>query len=214
VNTGSIVSMNDWADDVPAIAYAFYGGQEIGNAIADVLFGTVNACGKLPQTVPMRYEDNPAHANYPGADGVVRYSEGVFIGHRHYDANGIDPRFAFGHGLSYTSFDYGTLEVDRDGEDVVAYLDVTNTGQRSGKEVVQLYVADVESSVPRPPRELKAFEKIALAPGETRNVRFVLGPRAFQFWGLRGWTLEHGAFQLLCGSSSRDIRATATVTLP
>jgi beta-glucosidase len=214
VNTGSIVSMNDWADDVGAVVYAFYGGQETGNAIADVLFGKVNACGKLPQTVPMRYEDNAAFANYPGADGVVRYEEGVFIGHRHHDHNGIEPRFPFGHGLSYTSFDYGTLEVDRDGDRVVAYIDVTNTGDRAGKEVVQLYVCDVESSVPRPPRELKAFEKVALDPGETRNVRFVLGDRAFQFWGERGWTLEPGEFRLECGSSSRDIRTTATITLP
>jgi beta-glucosidase len=213
VNTGSIVSM-DWADDVAAVAYAFYGGQETGNAIADVLFGKVNACGKLPQTVPMRYEDNAAFGNYPGADGVVRYEEGVFVGHRHHDANGIEPRYPFGHGLSYTSFAYGTLEVERDGDDVVACIDVTNTGERAGKEVVQLYVTDVESSVPRPPKELKAFEKIALEPGETRSVRFVLGPRAFQFWGDGGWTLEPGEFRLACGSSSADIRCTATLSMP
>jgi beta-glucosidase len=213
VNTGSIVTM-DWADDVGAVAYAFYGGQETGNAIADVLFGRVNPCGKLPQTQPARYEDNPAFDNYPGADGVVRYEEGVFVGHRHYDANAIEVRYPFGHGLSYTSFEYGTLEIDRDGDGVVAYVDVTNTGNRAGKEVVQLYVSDVESSVPRPPQELKAFEKIALEPGETRSVRFVLGDRAFRFWGEGGWRLEPGEFRLSCGSSSRDIRATATLSMP
>jgi beta-glucosidase len=216
VQAGSIVSL-DWADEVGAIAYAWYGGQECGNAIADVLFGTVNPCGKLPQTIPMRYEDNPSFsesgANYPGADGVVRYEEGVFIGHRHYDAKNIEPRYPFGHGLSYTTFDYGTLETERDGDNVIAFIDITNSGDVAGKEVVQLYVGDVDASVPRPPKELRDFEKISLAPGETRNVRFVLGPRAFQFWGDGDWVLEPGEFTLSCGSSSRDIRATATVTL-
>lgn len=213
INAGCVVSM-DWSDDVAAICHAWYGGQECGNAIADVLFGKVSPSGKLPQTVPMRYEDNPAFTNYPGADGLVRYEEGVFVGHRHYDERDIEPRFPFGHGLSYTSFEYGTLEIDRAGDDVVAYIDITNTGERAGKEVVQLYVSDVESSLPRPPRELKAFDKISLEPGETRNVRFVLATRAFQFWGSGGWTLEPGEFQLLAGSSSRDIRSTASLTLP
>jgi beta-glucosidase len=219
VQAGSIVSL-DWAGDVNAICYAWYGGQECGNAIADVLFGKTNPCGKLPQTIPMRYEDNPAFGNYPtsGDAGAVRYEEGIFVGHRHYDAKQIEPRYPFGHGLSYTSFDYGTLEIERDGDDVVAFIDVTNTGDVAGKEVVQLYVTDVESSVPRPPKELKGFEKIALEPGQTTNVRFTLGPRAFQYWGedgqgRAGWVLEPGAFELQVGSSSRDLRATVTITL-
>jgi beta-glucosidase len=211
VNAGSIVSL-DWADDVAAIAYAWYGGQESGNGIADVLFGTTDPGGRLPTTIPVRYEDNPTVGNYPKtSDGKVLYEEGVFVGYRHYDSNGVNPRYGFGHGLSYTTFEYGTLETDRDGENIIAYVDVTNSGERAGREVVQLYVRDVDASVPRPPRELKAFEKIELQPGETKNVRFVLDDRAFQFWGDGGWTLEPGDFELEVGRSSRDIRATAEI---
>lgn len=210
LNAGCIVSM-PWASDVAAIVHAWYPGQECGNALADVLFGVVNPCGKLPTTIPRRYEDHPAMANYPGGDGVVRYEEGVFIGHRHYDANDIEPLYAFGHGLSYTTFAYGDLHVS--GENLItAEIDVTNTGDVAGKEVVQLYVADREASVPRPPKELKAFAKIELGPGETKTVTFPLEHRAFQYWQ-DGWTLEPGEFELLCGSSSRDIRARTTVTL-
>jgi beta-glucosidase len=214
VNAGSIVSM-DWADDVAAVLQAWYPGQECGNAIADVLFGKVNPCGKLPTTIPRRYEDNPTIDNYPGADGVVRYAEGVFVGYRHYDANDIEPRFAFGHGLSYTTFEYGELRIESASPDeVVAAIDVTNSGDVAGKEVVQLYVSDVESSVARPPRELKAFEKVAISPGETKTVRFVLGRRAFSFWHDGGWVVERGEFELLCGSSSRDIRTKARISMP
>jgi beta-glucosidase len=210
VNAGSIVSM-PWAGDVAAIVHAWYPGQECGNAMADVLFGAVNPCGKLPTTIPKRYEDHPAIDNYPGGEGVVRYEEGVFVGYRHYDANEIEPLYPFGHGLSYTTFEYGELRVE-ESDDVVATIAVTNTGSVAGKEVVQLYVSDVEASVPRPPRELKAFEKVTLEPGETKDVRLTLERRAFQFWN-DGWTLEPGEFELMCGSSSRDIRATARLSL-
>jgi len=218
VNAGCVVSM-PWSNDVAAIVHAWYPGQECGNAIADVLFGTVNPCGKLPQTIPMRYEDNPALENYPGDGGIVRYGEGVFVGYRHYDDNDIEPRFAFGHGLSYTTFRYDDLTIE--GRDVA--VDVTNTGDVAGKEVVQLYVADLSSSVPRPPKELKAFAKIALAPGETTTVRFTLPDRAFQFWGHAGaegggasggsWVGEPGEFEILVGSSSADIRSRGTLSI-
>ena len=204
INAGCIVSM-PWADEVAAILHAWYPGQECGNAIADVLLGAVNPCGKLPTTIPRRFEDNPTIDNYPGTTDVS-YAEGVFVGYRHYDANGVQPLYPFGHGLSYTTFDYGDLTVD--GETLS--IDVTNTGARDGKEVVQLYVADVESSVPRPPKELKRFAKVSLAPGETETVRFVLDSRAFAFWK-DGWVVEPGEFELLCGSSSGDIRATTRV---
>jgi beta-glucosidase len=210
VNAGSVVSM-DWADDVAAVLHAWYPGQECGNAIADVLLGRVNPCGKLPTTIPMRYEDNPALPNYPGSGGEVRYEEGVFVGYRHYDAKSIEPRFCFGHGLSYTRFVYGSLAVNEDGENVIASIDITNAGDREGKEVVQLYVSELQSTVERPPRELKAFEKISLKPDETGTVRFALDRRAFAFWD-QEWTVEPGVFELLCGSSSRDIRARAAVT--
>ena len=212
VNAGSVVSM-PWSDDVAAIVQAWYPGQECGNALADVLFGAVNACGKLPTTVPMAYEDNPAMTNYPGANNEVRYEEGVMVGYRHYDTNGVTPRFPFGHGLSYTTFEYGPLNVEKAGDEVRAAIEVTNTGEVAGKEVVQLYVTDRESSVRRPAQELKAFEKVSLEGGETKSVRFVLGSRAFSYWGDGGWITEPGAFELHCGSSSRDIRATAEVTL-
>jgi beta-glucosidase len=208
INAGSIVSM-PWADDVRAILCAWYPGQECGNAIADVVFGAVNPCGRLPTTVPMRYEDNPAFANYPGAEGEVRYEEGVFVGHRHYDANGTEPRFPFGHGLSYTTFDYGDLTVEGD----TATIDVTNNGDVAGAEIVQLYVRDVEASVKRPPKELKGFQKLTLEPGETKAASFALDDRTFAFWN-DGWTVEPGDFVLECGSSSRDIRARATVSMP
>ncbi len=208
VNAGSVVSM-PWSNEVGAIVYAWYPGQECGNSLADVLFGRVNPCGKLPQTIPMHYEDNPSHANYPGENGSVRYEEGVFIGYRGYDDNDVEPRYAFGHGLSYTTFAYG--DVKTDGRDVS--VDVTNTGDVAGKEVVQVYVADLASSVPRPPKELRAFAKIALEPGETQTVRFSLGDRAFQFWHEGSWVLEPGEFEILVGSSSADIRSRARLTL-
>jgi beta-glucosidase len=209
VNAGSIVSM-PWSDDVVAIAYAWYPGQECGNAIADVLFGKVNPSGRLPTTVPMRYEDNPAFANYPGTDGEVTYEEGVFVGHRHYDRNDIEPRFPFGHGLSYTTYSYGQLRVD----DNVAAIDVTNTGDVAGAEIVQLYVRDLESTVARPPKELKGFVKLRLEPGETKTARFDLDDRTFAFWGEQGWTVEPGEFELLCGASSREVRSTARLSMP
>lgn len=219
INAGCIVSM-PWAENVAAIVHAWYPGQECGNAMADVLFGNVNPCGKLPTTIPLRYEDHPAMANYPGGDGVVRYEEGVFVGYRHYDAKGIEPLYPFGHGLSYTTFAYGELRIS--GENLItAEIDVTNTGDVAGKEVVQLYVSPSEASVPRPPKELKAFEKVELATGETKTVTFPLDHRVFQYWQpdaptgapSTGWTLQPGEFELLCGSSSRDIRARTTVTL-
>jgi beta-glucosidase len=210
VNAGSVISM-PWVEEVAAVLMAWYPGQECGDAIADVLFGAVNPCGKLPTTIPRRYEDNPAHGNYPGAEGRVRYEEGVFVGYRHYDARGIEPLFCFGHGLSYTTFEYGDLKVSPDGS--TASIDVTNTGEVFGKEVVQLYVSDVECSLPRPPKELKAFAKVALEPGQTRTVTFSLDRRAYSFWR-DGWTLEPGVFELLCGASSRDLRSRARIELP
>jgi beta-glucosidase len=212
VISGAPVTM-DWTSDVPAVVQTWFGGQESGNAIADVLFGAVNPSGKLPTTIPARYEDNPAFANYPGSGGSVSYEEGVFVGYRHYDANGVEPAFPFGHGLSYTTFGYGDLVVERASlDEVVVSIDVTNTGDVAGKEVVQLYVSDVKASVPRPPQELKAFEKVALEPGATKTVRFTLDRRALSFWS-DGWTAEPGEFELRCGSSSRDIRATVSFTV-
>ncbi|MBN1162001.1 MAG: glycoside hydrolase family 3 C-terminal domain-containing protein [Dehalococcoidales bacterium] len=213
LNNGAPLAMSPWLDKVPAVVEALFPGQECGSAIADVLFGDVNPSGKLPDTFPRRYQDNPAFAHYPGENGKVRYKEGIFVGYRHYDAQNIAPLFPFGHGLSYTDFEYGKLKVSparaKAGEKVNVSVDVKNTGRVAGKEVVQVYVSDVKSSLPRPPRELKAFQKVSLLPGETKTVKFTLDKEAFSFYDptLTQWTAEPGDFEILVGSSSRDIRA-------
>jgi beta-glucosidase len=218
VNAGSPVAM-DWLDRVPAVLDVWYPGQELGNALADVLFGEVNPSGKLPTTFPKRIEDNPAYLNYPGENGEVLYGEGIFVGYRYYDRKRIEPRFAFGHGLSYTRFRYGELRLDRDrigmDDELEVAVDVSNEGERAGSEVVQLYLRDLECSLARPDQELEAFEKVALEPGETRTVRFTLSRPALSFWdpAREGWVAEAGQFEVRVGSSSRDIRARARFVL-
>jgi beta-glucosidase len=214
VNAGSPVTM-DWVDRVPAVLQSWFLGQETGNALADVLTGAVDASGRLPTTIPKSLRDTPAFTNYPGEFGKVHYGEGLHIGHRWYEARGIEPRFPFGHGLSYTTFAYGAITATATGESAEVALDVTNTGGRDGVETVQLYVRDVEASVERPPKELKAFAKARLAAGETATVRFSLDRSAFAFWhpGEQGWRVEPGEFELLVGSSSAAIRQRATVTV-
>ncbi|MGD9098830.1 MAG: glycoside hydrolase family 3 C-terminal domain-containing protein [Anaerolineae bacterium] len=214
LNTGSPVTMSQWIDQVPAVLQAWFPGQECGNAIADVLFGDVNPSGKLPTTFPKRLEDNPAYINYPGESGKVFYGEGIFVGYRYYDKKKIEPLFPFGHGLSYTRFEYGNLEVKAEAE-VEVEVEVKNSGEREGQEVVQLYVRDVESSLVRPEKELKAFAKITLKPGETKIVRFTLGQDALAYYDprRRQWIAEAGEFEALIGSSSRDIRARGSFEL-
>jgi beta-glucosidase len=204
---------------VAGVVQAWFPGQECGNAIADVLFGDVNPSGKLPQTFPKRLEDNPAFINYPGENGQVYYGEGLFVGYRYYEKKKIEPLFPFGYGLSYTTFEYGNLTLNASeyeyGDDVQVRVDVTNTGQREGQEIVQLYVRDEESSLVRPEKELKAFKKVVLKPGETQTVDFKLDVRALSFYDPRqkGWVAEAGEFAVLVGSSSQDIRAQATFAL-
>jgi len=211
LNTGAPVTM-DWLDDVPVILQSWHGGQEAGNAVADVLFGDVNPSGKLPTTFPRRLEDNPAYNNYPGENGKVRYGEGIFVGYRYYDKKLIEPLFPFGHGLSYTSFRYSNLSLEKAeytfDDQIKVSLDVQNTGRRPGAEVVQVYVRDVESSLKRPDKELKAFEKIYLEPGELKTVTFTLDHQALSFYDPSkwSWVAESGEFEVLLGSSSRDIR--------
>ena len=203
-------------DELPGLVTMWYGGQEAGNALADVLFGDACPSGRLPQTWPVRLEDNPAHVTYPGERGRVSYGEGVFMGYRWYEKKALAPRFAFGHGLSYTEFAYGELraQVQPDGS-VDAAIDVTNTGARAGAEVVQLYVRDPEASVLRPEKELRAFARLELEPGATKTARFTLDRRAFAFWDpdARDWVVEPGAFELLAGHASDDVRARATIEL-
>lgn len=215
LKSGSAVLM-PWADSVPAILEAWYPGEEDGNAVADVLFGDFNPSGKLPITFPRNLEDLPANTpeQYPGVNGVAHYSEGVFVGYRHYDRQSIDPLFAFGHGLSYTSFSYNNLGItpcfaDDPSRTFVVELDVTNTGNLAGGEAVQLYVGMPSTDdLPQPPEQLKRFQKVYLQPGETTHVQFVLDARSLSHWdtAAHDWAITPGTYQVLLGSSSRDIR--------
>ncbi|MCJ7738201.1 MAG: fibronectin type III-like domain-contianing protein, partial [Anaerolineae bacterium] len=207
---GAPVTM-PWIERVAAVVEAYYPGQEGGNAVANVLTGAVNPSGKLPVSFPKRLTDTAAYLNYPGKK-TVHYGEGVFVGYRYHDAKDIEPLFPFGHGLSYTSFEYSNLRVPSTaipGEPVTVTVGVKNVGDRAGREVVQLYVSDVAASVQRPEKELKGFEKVSLEPGETVDVSFVLDERSLAFYDpdQKAWVAEAGEFVVLVGSSSRDIRA-------
>ena len=210
----AIVGMSDWNDKVPVIMQAWYPGMEGGHAIANLLFGDVNPSGKLPVTLPKKLLDSPDHTSkktFPGDDKVF-YDEGIFVGYRHFDTNSIEPLFPFGHGLSYTTFKYENIriapeKISNDGKFTVS-VDVTNSGECTGAEIVQLYVQDVESSVERPLKELKGFKKVILKPGEKGTVTFELDKSALSFYDEKNncWTAEKGFFNILIGSSSRDIR--------
>jgi beta-glucosidase len=208
-----------WLARVPAVLQAWFAGQEAGHAIADVLFGDRNPSGKLPQTFPQRLQDNPAYLNYPGENGEVIYGEGLFVGYRYYDKKDVAPLFPFGYGLSYTTFAYRHLKLNAAiyaaAEPIQVSMEVENTGKRAGQEIVQLYIRDVHSTLARPEKELKAFAKVALAPGEIRTVTFTLDETALAFYhpGLKRWVAEPGTFEVLVGSSSRDIRLTAPFEL-
>jgi beta-glucosidase len=183
VNTGSPVTM-DWAGDVPVVVQVWFGGQEMAHAIVDVLTGESEPAGRLPTTFPVRVEHNPSFGNFPGENGEIRYGEGLLVGYRWYDARALPTRFPFGHGLSYTTFEMGEPEVSSErGGDVRVTLPVTNTGTRRGAEVVQCYVAPPPARLARPVKELKAFRKVWLDPGETATVTLELdAPRAFAYW--------------------------------
>ena len=216
LNCGAPVEL-PWIDAVPALVLAYYPGQEGGNALANILIGAVNPSGKLSVTYPKRYEDNPTYINYPGGKEVL-YGEGVFVGYRYYDVKGVEPLFPFGFGLSYTTFEYGDLQVPamvEAGKPVEVSVTVTNTGKFPGKEVVQLYVGDEASSLPRPPKELKGFKKVALDPGQSATVAFVLDQRALSFYDpyQKQWVVEPGRFEVLVGGSSRDVRVKGAFTL-
>ncbi len=209
VQAGGPVEM-PWINEASAVLMAWYGGQEAGNSITDVLYGAVEPTGRLPQTFPMRIEDSPTHSQdpltYPGLDGRVRYSEGLYIGYRHYDRNAIVPLFPFGYGLSYTDFELDTLRVD--GNDV--RVTVQNIGKKDGTTVVQLYVSDRSGTIDRPDKELKAFAKVHLAEGETRELTFSLSDRDFAHWN-NGWHVAAGQYDIHLGFSAADIRLTENV---
>jgi len=211
INAGGPVIMSKWIGGVPAIVDMWYGGQEGGNAIADVLFGLANPSGKLPVSFVKRWEDSPAYGHYPGKNLQVEYAEGIYVGYRYFDKKNVEPLFPFGYGLSYTKFDYSDLKVSADGnKPITVSVQVRNSGSRAGAEVVELYVHyDGHSSVDRPVQELKGFQRVNLAPGESKAVHFTLDKNATAFYSTakKDWVTESGQFDVLVGSSSRDIRA-------
>jgi beta-glucosidase len=241
VNAGAPIDLS-WADDVAAVLQCWFGGQEVDHAVADVLVGDADPSGRLPTTIPVRLEHSPSHDNFPGENGELRYGEGLFMGYRGFDHRCITPRFAFGHGLSYTTFSFGEPRVSdpsfHPGGTVTVSVPVTNTGNRVGCEVVQCYVAPESPRLARPPKELKAFAKVRLGPGESTVVDLVLDDRSFAYWdpgqedwepireraramfqrgeGERrapGWQVDPGTYRLLVGRSSDDIAATLDITV-
>jgi beta-glucosidase len=199
-----------WVQKSKTLLHAWYGGQETGNGLADVLFGDVNPSGRLSVTFPESVKHTPAYLTFGKSDREILYGEGIFIGHRFYEAVDRDPLFYFGHGLSYTKFEYSSLEIPRNFEpstaegEIVVSVNVKNVGARDGSEVVQLYVHDPESAVLRPARELKAFTKVYLAVGETKKVVMRLDKYALSYWSEEAdqWKAEAGEYQAIIGISS------------
>lgn len=198
-----------WADDVPAVLCLYLGGEGVGEAADALLYGDANPSGRLAETWPRKLEDNPSFLNFPGDEEGVTYAEGVFVGYRYYDKKRMDVRWPFGHGESYTSFAYSNARLEEADGAVRVSVDVTNTGSRAGKEAVQLYVADDTGAANRPPKELKGYEKLSLAPGETKTAQFTLDERSFSWYSesLGDWYAASGPYRILLAHSSRDVRA-------
>jgi beta-glucosidase len=216
LHNGAPVEM-PWVNDVKGIVEAYLCGEGVGEAVSAILFGKANPRGKLAETFPIRLQDNPSYLNYPGTAGKVNYAEGIFVGYRYYDAKEMDVLFPFGFGLSYTTFAVGAPKLSADhfteGETLTVTVDVTNTGDRAGTEVVQLYIADKTNSAVRPPKELKGFEAVELQPGETKTAAFVLDKRSLAWYNtvISDWFAATGKYEILIGTSSRDICGTAVM---
>lgn len=235
VQSGGGIRMTDWSDKAAAVIYCWYNGQNGHIAVAEILSGKANPSGKLPMTIEREFADSVAPDYVPEGEQLysgwndeqeavravydVRYDEGVFVGYRWYDAKGIDPLFPFGHGLSYTTFEYSGLGVSKEhftaDETIEVDITITNTGNHAGAETAQLYVSDMESSLPRPLLELKGFQRVELEVGASKTIRFALDRSAFSFWSpdARVWVAEPGEFELIIGASSRDLRLRKRVTL-
>lgn len=219
LNNGAPLAMSAWMDGVAAVLEGWMMGQAGGMALADILFGKANPCGKLAETFPLKLSDTPAYLNWPGGAGEVRYGEGLFIGYRYYDAKEMPVLFPFGHGLSYTTFVYShpgvSAKTFKDVDGVTVTLDVTNTGRFAGKEIVQIYLHDPQSGLVRPQKELKGFAKVELQPGETKSIAIQLDFRAFAYYHpeYKQWITEDGDFDILIAASATDIRHTLAVTL-
>ncbi len=212
LHNGSPVEM-PWLGSVKGLLEVYLGGQAVGEAACKVLFGDINPSGKLAETFPLKLSDNPSYLNFPGEGDTVEYREGIFVGYRYYDFKEMDVLFPFGYGLSYTTFDYSDLRVSVSGCTAEVTVTVKNSGKVRGKEIVQLYVRDCESSVIRPVKELKGFEKVDLEPGEEKDVTFQLDSRAFAFYSVKihDWFVESGDFEIMIGRSSRDIVLAQTI---
>lgn len=218
LEAGSAVEM-EWESKCRAILYASLAGEGEGRAIAEILYGKENPSGKLAETFPMYLENTPAYLSYPGKNGNAEYTEGLYVGYRYYDKKRILPRYPFGYGKSYTFFEYSNIKLDKkeltDKELLTVSCEITNAGSMKGKEIVQLYVQDLCSTVDRPVKELKGFKKIDLEPGETKIISFVLDKTAFAYYETRikDWHVESGEFQILIGASSMDLRLKDTVNI-
>jgi beta-glucosidase len=221
ITSGGGVDMSAWVDHVPALFEAWYPGQEGGTALAQLLFGDFDPSGRLPISIERRWEDNASHDTYYPKTGSnkVEYTEGVFIGYRHFDKATTKPLFPFGYGLSYTTFAYKNLKISASSSDqnqqVSATFDVTNTGTRAGADVAEIFVGDRHAPVPRPVKELRGFAKVNLNPGETQTITVKLDRRAFSYYDVakHDWTVAPGEFDLLVGRSVADIELTGKVTV-
>jgi beta-glucosidase len=208
-----------WLGKVKGLLEAYLGGEASGSAIADILFGDANPCGKLAETFPMKLSHNPSYLNFPGTEGKVEYKEGLFVGYRYYDTKDITPLFPFGFGLSYTSFEYNKIRVNKskitDKETVQVSVMIKNLGNRAGKEIVQLYISKSDSKVTRPAKELKGFTKVYLEPGDEKVVTFTLDKRSFAYYNLniKDWHVESGQYQIMIASSSKDIHLTESILM-
>ncbi len=216
---GGALDMNGWLDKTPAVLQSWYPGMEGGNALAQIIFGEVNPSGKLPVTFPKKLEDHPSQklGEYPGnLDNLtVHYYDDIYVGYRYYDTYNVQPQFAFGHGLSYTTFDYSNLKLLQSGNKVTFNFTIKNTGNRTGGDVAQIYVKPIASLLPRPEKELKDFKKIFLKPGQSKKVTFMLDKNAFMYYNdiINSWVLDKSNYEILIGSSSRDIKLTGKIEL-
>jgi beta-glucosidase len=219
MTSGSPLDMSEWIEKAPTVVQGWYSGMETGYALAGILLGDASPSGKLPFTIPKKYEDSPSCklGEYPG-NSVVHYNEGIFTGYRYYDTLNVEPLFCFGHGLSYTSFKYSNLKIgvkNADAAEFLVTMELTNTGDTAGAEVVQLYLSDTDCSFDRPAKELKAFKKVCLKPNETQVVELILDRTSFAFYNdvEKLWVCEKGSYDFLVGSSSRDIRLQSRMNL-
>jgi len=219
LTTGSPVLMDKWQGNVKGILETWFAGEEIGNAVADVLLGNFNPSGKLPITFPKRWEDCSAYKTYKVQDSVSDYTDGIFVGYRWFDKNNIVPLYPFGYGLSYTKFEFNNLNVNetsKDGKPVYKVtFDLKNTGKTAGAEVAQLYVSAIEPKIERAPKELKSFTRVQLNPGESKYVEMTIDKDAFAYYSTakKGWAVDPGKYEIMIGNSSRDIRLKDTITL-